>query len=179
MKTKMLPIACFLASVFPGLASAAVTETREGSFTIETTVMVDAKPASTYRDLARVALWWDPAHTWSGAARNMKLIAKAGGCFCETLADGGSVQHGQVIFAQPGKLLRLQAALGPLQSMAVTGVLSFALAPDGPGTRVTMTYRVSGALTMESAKLAPLVDQVMGTQLNRLKEFASGRPPGP
>jgi len=179
MKTRLTSILLVLASAIPTFASAAVAETHESSFTIETTVLVDAKPASTWRDLARVGLWWDPAHTWSGSARNMKLLAKAGGCFCETLPDGGSVQHGQVIFAQPGKLLRLQAALGPLQNMAVTGVLSFALAPDGPGTRVTMTYRVAGALTMESAKLAPLVDQVMGIQLNRLKEFASGRPPGP
>ena len=42
-----------------------------------------------------------------------------------------------------------------------------------------MTYRVAGALAMESAKLAAGVDQVMGIQLNRLKEFASGSPPGP
>ena len=43
----------------------------------------------------------------------------------------------------------------------------------------TMTYRVAGALTMESAKLAALVDQVMGTQLSRLRDFASGGPVGP
>ena len=179
MKTRMIPFFVALTFAGAGMAEAAVTETREGSFTIETTVLVDAKPLTTYRDLTRVGSWWDPAHTWSGAARNLKLEARAGGCFCETLADKGSVQHGRVVFAQPGKLLRLQGALGPLQDMAVSGVLSFALAPDGPGTRVTMTYRVAGVLTMESAKLAPLVDQVMGIQLNRLKEFASGRPPAP
>ena len=179
MKNTLHSAAILLALAAPALTTAAVTETRDSSFTIETTVMVDAKPTSTYRDLIRVGLWWDPAHTWSGASKNLSLDAKGGGCFCERLADRGSVQHGQVIFAQPGKLLRLQAALGPLQNMAVSGVLSFALAPDGPGTRVTMTYRVAGALTMDSAKLAPLVDQVMGIQLNRLKEFASGRPAGP
>jgi uncharacterized protein YndB with AHSA1/START domain len=161
-----------------GNAMAAVTEARENSFAIEATVMVDATPSSTYRDLTRVNFWWDPAHTWSGSASNLKLEPKAGGCFCEKLADGGSVQHGHVIFAQPGKMLRLQASLGPLQGMAVTGVLSFTLAPDGAGTRVTMTYRVAGALTMESDKLAPLVDQVMATQLKRLGNYASGRPAG-
>jgi hypothetical protein len=41
-----------------------------------------------------------------------------------------------------------------------------------------MTYRVAGSLTMDSARLAPLVDQVMGNQLARLREFASGRPVG-
>ena len=34
-----------------------------------------------------------------------------------------------------------------------------------------MTYRVAGALTMESAKLAPIVDHVMGVQLGRLRAY--------
>jgi len=156
-----------------------VKETRENGFLIEATVMADASPTAVYRQLVRVAGWWDPKHTWSGSARNLKLDPKAGGCFCEKLGDGGSVQHARVIFAQPGKLLRLEGALGPLQDMAVTGVLSFNLAPDGPGTRINMTYRVAGVLTMDSAKLAPLVDQVMGIQLGRLRSFASGAPAGP
>ena len=156
-----------------------VKETRENGFVIEATVMAEASPAAVYRQLVRVAGWWDPKHTWSGSARNLKLDPRAGGCFCEKLADGGSVQHARVIFAQPGKLLRLEGALGPLQDMAVTGVLSFNLAPDGPGTRINMTYRVAGVLTMDSAKLAPLVDQVMGIQLGRLRSFASGAPAGP
>jgi uncharacterized protein YndB with AHSA1/START domain len=85
-----------------------VRETRDGAFVIESTVTADAPPASVYRDLIRVALWWNPEHTWSGSARNLKLSPSAGGCFCEKLVDGGSVQHGRVIFAQPGKLLRLE-----------------------------------------------------------------------
>jgi len=164
------------------LASSAVQaevgETRDDGFVIKTTVMAEHSPAETYRDLTRLSQWWDPAHTWSGSARNLRLEPKAGGCFCEKLVDGGSVQHGRVIFAQPGKLLRLEGALGPLQDMAVTGTLTFELAPDGPGTRITMTYRVAGILTMDSAKLAPLVDKVMGIQLGRLRDFASGRPVG-
>jgi hypothetical protein len=118
-------------------------------------------------------------HTWSGAAGNLKLDPKAGGCFCEKLPDGGSVQHARVIFAQPGKLLRLEGGLGPMQDMAVTGILSFKLEPDGKGTRIRMTYRVAGMLTLPSAQLAPGVDQVMGTQLDRLRAFAGGAPVGP
>lgn len=165
--------------VIAGAAHAEVQETRENGFVIEATVMAEATPIQVYRKLVRVGDWWDPAHTWSGSARNLKLSPQAGGCFCEKLADGGSVQHGRVIFAQPGKLLRLEAALGPLQDMAVTGVLSFALAPDGPGTRIKMTYRVAGSSSMESVKLAPLVDQVMGIQLGRLRSFAGGAPAEP
>lgn len=165
-----------------GLASpvhADVKETRENGFVIETTLMSDSSPELVYRQLVKVAGWWDPKHTWSGSAKNLKLDPRAGGCFCEKLADGGSVQHARVIFAQPGKLLRLEGGLGPMQEMAVTGILSFRLAPDGLGTRIRMTYSVAGTLSMESAKLAPLVDEVMGIQLGRLQAFVAGAPAGP
>jgi hypothetical protein len=46
------------------------------------------------------------------------------------------------------------------------------LAPEGSGTAITMTFRVSGAMTMGSAKLAPIVDQVMNVQLGRLKAYS-------
>ena len=177
MKDRFLLPVLIIAFGLVSPVQADVKDTRENGFAIEATVMADASPAAVYRQLVRVADWWDPKHTWSGSARNLKLEPKAGGCFCEKLADG-SVQHARVIFAQPGKLLRLDGALGPLQDMAVTGILSFSLAPDGPGTRIKMTYRVAGVLSMDSAKLAPLVDQVMGIQLGRLRTFASGAPAG-
>jgi uncharacterized protein YndB with AHSA1/START domain len=176
---KTLLVCGAIAIGLTGVARAEVRETRENGFVIESVVTADAAAASVYRDLIRIALWWDPAHTWSGSAKNLKLEPKAGGCFCEKLPDGGSVQHGRVIFAQPGKQLRIEGALGPLQEMAVSGVLTFRLAPDGPGTRITMTYRVAGTLTMEASKLAPLVDQVMAIQLGRLRSLASGAPVGP
>jgi hypothetical protein len=62
-----------------------------------------------------------------------------------------------------------------MQEMAATGVLTYALAPDGPGTRITMTYRVAGDLTMDSARLAPLVDQVMTSQFERLRNYANAQ----
>jgi uncharacterized protein YndB with AHSA1/START domain len=173
-----LPLVTLSLLLSASAAEAEVSETRENAFVIQSIVMADNPPAKVYRDLVRVAQWWDPAHTWSGSAKNLRLEPRAGGCFCEKLPEGGSVQHGRVLFAQPGKLLRLEAALGPLQEMAVSAVLTFSLAPDGPGTRITMTYRVNGSLTMDSAKLAPGVDQVMGIQLRRLRDLASGRPVG-
>ena len=166
-----------LGLAMPTLAE--VKDTRENGFTIEATVMAEASPAVVYSRLVKVAGWWDPKHTWSGSAGNLKLEPKAGGCFCEKLPNGGSVQHARVIFAQPGKLLRLEGGLGPMQDMAVTGILSFKLEPDGKGTRIRMTYRVAGMLTMPTAQLAPGVDQVMGIQLERLRVFAGGAPAGP
>lgn len=152
------------------VTNGAVQDTRDNGFLIQSVVLVDARPEVVWRALIRVSSWWDPAHTWSGSARNLRLEPRAGGCFCEKLPNGGSVEHARVVFAQPGRLLRLDGALGPLQEMPVTGVLSYALAPDGPGTRITMTYHVAGALSVESAKLAPIVDQVMQGQFERLRD---------
>ena len=75
MKATMLFSMLLLVATGSEKATAAVTETRENAFTIEATVMADATPAS-YRDLIRVNLWWDPAHTWSGSAGNLKLDAR-------------------------------------------------------------------------------------------------------
>lgn len=155
--------------VQPALAD--VIQAREGDFTIENKVTVQAAAKTAYDQLVSVADWWNSDHTWSGSAKNLTLDPHAGGCFCEKLADGGSVQHGRVIFAQPGVMLRLDSALGPLQEMPVTGVLTFKFAPGekGGATAITLNYRVSGAFTLESAKLAPIVDQVLRDQLERLR----------
>lgn len=170
---KVFVAAVFITMAATGTAHAAVQDVKEGAFTMQSVILVDLPPAAAYRALIQLPRWWDPAHTWSGSAKNLGLDPKAGGCFCERLADGGSVQHARVVFAQPGKVLRLVGALGPLQDMAVTGVLTFTLAPDGPGTRITLTYRVSGAITMDAAKLAPGVDQVLTGQLERLRGHAN------
>jgi uncharacterized protein YndB with AHSA1/START domain len=159
----------FLAS---GSVTAGVVEARDNAFSIESTVSSSAPPNVVYRALGNVAGWWDPEHSWSGSAKNLSLHLQAGGCFCEKLADGGSVEHGRVIYAQPGVMVRLNAPLGPLQGMPVTAVLTYKLAPEGSGTAITMTFRVSGAMTMGSAKLAPIVDQVMNVQLGRLKAYS-------
>lgn len=177
MKIAACLLALWLAPLALVTARAEVRDSRENAFTIESTAITHATPAEIYRALGTVSEWWDPEHTWSGSSSNLSLQLQAGGCFCEQLADGGSIQHGRVIYAQPGVILRLDTPLGPLQEMPVTGVLTFSLAPEGTGTRITMTYRVAGALTMESAKLAPVVDHVMSVQLGRLKAYGDALKP--
>ena len=71
---------------------------------------------------------------FSKSAANLTLDAKAGGCWCETLPDGGSVEHLVVVFADPGKTLVMRGALGPLQGLGVEGALSIVLKPAGDGT---------------------------------------------
>lgn len=180
---KTMPLVLVLSLLAAGPAGAAVLETSPSSLTVESSVEVEATPEAIFEKFTRdLPAWWDPAHTWSGDAANLSLEPRAGGCFCEQLPSaGGSVQHGRIIFWQPGKLLRLDAALGPFQEMAVQGVLTFRFSPQeaGKGSRVTVNYRVSGAITMDPVKLAPMVDGMLAGQMSRFQKFAAtGKPAG-
>src|SRR3546814_255244 len=147
-------------------AAAEVKSATPSGFDIENKAVVSADPAETYAALTRVGEWWNSEHTYSGNAANMTLEAKAGGCFCEVIpAGGGTIEHGRVIYARPGQVLRVQGGLGPLQSEAVVGALTWSLKPVDGGTAVSQRYVVGGYVRGGADKLAPLVDQVLGQQL--------------
>jgi uncharacterized protein YndB with AHSA1/START domain len=167
-----------LATFAACLARAEVRDLQPTLFVIESTATSTATPADVYTALTNPARWWHPRHTWSGEAKNLAMDARAGGCYCETLPGGGSVQHSRVVWAEPGRKLKLEGAFGPLQDMAVDALLTFTLEPAGTGTKITLSFRASGQFTMETVKLAPVVDQVLGQQLARLREFAdTGKTP--
>ncbi len=165
-----------LVAVLAGPARAAVTAADATGFTLSIEVDVKAPPELAYREFTvGPAAWWDPEHTYSGKAERLTLDPRAGGCFCEQMDGGASVSHGTVIYADPGQMLRLSAALGPLQEMAVIGTLSFAFAPRPAGSHVTLTYRVFGAFTSDPVALSKLVDSVLTQQLNRYAAHVNGR----
>jgi uncharacterized protein YndB with AHSA1/START domain len=143
---------------------------------------VDAPPAKVYAALPAIDRWWNPEHSYSGNAANLTLKAEAGGCFCERWEDG-AVEHGRVVLAMRNQLLRLQAALGPLQGRAVNGVLTFQLKPDAPSgkaTLLTLTYTVNGASASALDQSAPAVDRVLGEQFSRLARYIeTGNPVAP
>lgn len=154
-------------------AMAGVRSATENRFEVANSVRIAAAPETVWRALVAPGRWWSSEHTWSGDARNMSLAAEAGGCFCERLPDvGGSVEHGHVILARPGRELRMMGNLGPLQAQAVIGNLLFVLTPRDGGTDVTMSYIVAGAIEGGGTKLAPLVDGVLAAQLVGLKRLA-------
>lgn len=136
--------------------------------------MLAVPPARAYEALTdEVSAWWDPAHSHSGDAKNFSLDARAGGCFCERLPNDGSVMHMQVVFADPGRLLRLVGGLGPLQGMGISGSMDFALEAEGDGTRLRYRYVVSGYAPDGLEALADPVDRVQGGQLERLRAYLS------
>lgn len=162
-------LAAILTGGFP--ACAAVDDVSMTGFTVVETADISASPDQVYQTLVAPSRWWNSEHTYSHDAANLSLDPKAGGCWCETLADGGSVQHMTVVAAIPGKLLRLRGALGPLQAMAVDGAMTFTLRPDGKATQLTLTYTVGGYAKAGFSDIAKAVDGVLGEQMSRLGRF--------
>lgn len=151
---------------------AEVKSVNDIGFEVAKTVTVRGDPARAYAALGQPGLWWSSEHTYSGDAKNMTMLLRPGGCFCEALPkDKGAIEHGRVVFTQPGKTLRLSAALGPLGEEGVSGVLTFALKPAEGGTQVTMNYVVGGYVRGGPKRWAPAVDAVLGEQLDRLKAY--------
>jgi hypothetical protein len=107
----------------------------------------------------------------------LSLEPRARGCFCEKLDGPGSVQHLEVVYADPGKLLRLRGALGPLQTMGVSGSMSFDFSETAGSTMVTLVYQVGGYYPQGLNTLADIVNEVLGMQLLRFEKFArTGKP---
>jgi uncharacterized protein YndB with AHSA1/START domain len=156
-------------------APAEVKSSSATGFEVEAKALVAATPAQTYAMLGRIGEWWERSHTYSGDAANLRLQLRPGGCFCERL-KGGGVEHMRVVYAEPGKRLRLQGGLGPLQGEAVAGTLTWTLKAVPGGTEVTQSYVVGGFVRGGADKLAAPVDMVLGQQLQGLRRrLAKGR----
>lgn len=155
-----------------GAARGEVMDASRNGFTSKNTVAIAAPPGEAFRALIQdVADWWDPAHTFSRNAGNLSIDAKVGGCFCEKLGERGWVRHLDVVFVDPGNLLRMRGGLGPLQELGATGSLTWAFAGTGDTTELTLTYQVGGYYPDGLDKLAGSVDAVLGEQLERLKSY--------
>ena len=179
--------ALFPAGLLAAISSPAFAEVKAASDTGFNSVhmaTVDATPEEIWKRLLTPKDYWNKAHSWSGSTAGFYIDAQANGCFCELFQEAdvngklntvGSVEHMRVIFAQPGKVLRLQGALGPLQSEAVMGTLTVAMEPakDNAGTRVSFSYVVGGYMRYTVSEIAPAVDKVLGEQFkNMLLPFA-------
>jgi uncharacterized protein YndB with AHSA1/START domain len=150
-------------------AAAEVAASSEAGFASHNEVLVTPGPQVAWDALVTPAEWWNGEHTYSGEPANLSIELVPGGCFCERVPEsGGAIEHMRVVNLAPGSTLRMTGALGPLQSEAVTGVLTMTLTPDGEKTRIAWDYVVGGYARMPLAELAPLVDQVIGEQLLRL-----------
>lgn len=160
-------------SLIATAAAAEVTDRRDDGFTLTFESRVSAPPEAIYAGLGQIGQWWDGGHTYSGDSANLTLDLKPGGCFCEAL-PGGGVQHGVVVLAWPEQMVRINAALGPLQDTDPAAVLTFSWSPAAEGGHtLTATYVVTGP---GMGALAAPVDQVMAAQFSRLVDHLSAGP---
>jgi uncharacterized protein YndB with AHSA1/START domain len=176
-----LPILALACASFATSPRADVVDSGAGGFTVRTTVEIAAPSPDVYRALvADVGRWWNSEHTWFGDASRLSIEAVPGGCFCERGANGAGVSHLTVVFADPGRLLRLKGALGPLQEIAATGTMDWSLAEkDGEvgTTTLQLTYRVSGYFDGGLREWAGPVDRVLREQVLRLKSWIESGDP--
>jgi uncharacterized protein YndB with AHSA1/START domain len=159
-----------------GAAHAEVADKGPNGFRLKYVVQVAAPPARVYRAVGEIGRWWSDDHTYSGKAANFAMPLQANACLCEALPGGGGVRHGVVEAVVPNQLVRIEAALGPLQDEGVASAWTFALKPKDSGTELTVTYNVGG-LRPEMAAAAAGVDGVLGAQVARFKRYVeTGKP---
>jgi hypothetical protein len=172
------PFALALA-LAPNPAAAEVKSVSDNGFAVVHIAEVDATPTAIWSRLLSPKDYWNKSHSWSGSVEGFYLDPKAGGCFCENIltkdAKGknkvsGTVEHMRVIFADPGKVLRMQGALGPLQSEAVLGTLTVAIVPtkSGSGSTVSFSYVVGGYMRYKVPEISAAVDKVIGEQFTSM-----------
>ena len=174
-----------------------VVEVRDDGFVSAFEVEIKAAPEPTFDALWKdVAKWWDPAHTYTGDAENMEFF-ELGGLFEDLSslvpADDSDQSeskprslfdfsvspfalHMDIDMVQPPTALRLRGAMGPLQTLAVMGSMTFDLEATEDGTRLRYRYVVNGPRLREWAEP---VDRVMGGQLQRLRRYVESGDPAP
>jgi hypothetical protein len=158
--------------------SGEVVDVGQNGFTVRNSVVVAASSdRASAAVLDSVGKWWDPDHTFSHDPANLSIERKAGGCWCESLSGGGAVRHMTVLMISPGKLLRFEGGLGPLQAMGVAGIMTWTFRPAEKGSSVELRYVVGGYNPGGFGELAPMVDGVLRSQLERYKRFVdTGKP---
>ena len=158
-------------------AAAEVVSASPNGFEVRHTVNLVVKPEVAFASFGNVGGWWSEEHTYSGDAKNLSLDLRVGGCFCERIPKtGGGVEHLRVNYFEPGKRIVLTGALGPLLYEAVSGVMDVQVKSSAAGSQLTLDYRAAGFANGGAEKLAPVVDQVLGEQVKRLRAFATSRP---
>ena len=174
-------IRCLLAvTVFiAGSQLAVAAEIAANGFVVRHERAVQAPPARVYESLIQVGAWWNPDHTYSGDSKNLSIDARAGGCFCEKLPNGG-VEHMRIVMVKRDDILRMSGGLGPLQGAGLAGSMTWRVSPAEGGSKLDLTKVVGGFLPGGFAKMTPAVEGMLGEQVDRLKRYVeTGSPASP
>jgi uncharacterized protein YndB with AHSA1/START domain len=166
MPTRLL--ACIALVALSTAARAEVLAVAPQGFQLKLERTLAAPPDEAWAALLAVGSWWNDEHTYSGKGANMAIEPRAGSCFCERY-DGGEIEHMHVAYVSPAtKQLVMTGGLGPLLWQGASGTLAITLKAAEGGTVASWEYRVSGFEPKGWEATAPLVDKVLGEQLDRL-----------
>lgn len=158
-------------------AMADVISAADGRFTVRETAHVKASADHVWKVMTWPQDWWSKDHSWSGDVTNMWMSSRPGGCWCERLPGGGFAEHMRMVKAEPGKSLVMRGALGPLQSLPLTGVMEWKVAAaEQGGNTIIFTYTVSGNVKGGLESWAGPVDGVLSDAIQRLAKAADARP---
>lgn len=160
----------------PAPANAEIVDVSATGFEIRQQVRIAAAPEKVWETLLLPARWWSSDHSFSGSAANIAIDPRVGGCWCETLPNGGGVRHMELTQIAPPKSLVFRGALGPFYNLAADGALSFALAANGAETDVTVVFRTGGYVKDGFQKWAVAVDGVFAQQMGNLKKHMETAP---
>lgn len=153
------------------IATAQVVESSANGFLIQTSHELELNAERAYSAFVDgFSDWYDASHSYSGKAENLSLDLEKH-CMLERLSDGGFVRHMEIVFHQPGKLLRMTGGLGPLQGMGVSGAMTFTFSESAGKSKIEMAYSVSGADHLKLDKIAAPVNQVLNIQLGRFQKY--------
>lgn len=143
------------------------------TFTFQMNLNLPGTPESVYDAITGdVSGWWD--HRFSENPAKFYIDPRPGGGFYEIFDESGDgVLHATVIYAQRGKLLRLDGPLG-LTGKAITTVYTLSFEPQGAdSTRLSLEVHGSGEF---EPTIPGIVEKVWKHFLfERFKPFVEGR----
>ena len=148
--------------------AAEVVDAGAAGFKLRFEIRFDQPASTVYQTMLDLKSWWDPDHTYSGDAANLRLDLRPGGCLCEYW-DDGAVEHMRVGYLKENSTLRLLGGLGPLQAMAVSGAMSFDVTNVDGGSRFVFVYEVGGYTPGGVEAIAKPVDDVWAGHLARFE----------
>ena len=174
MKIKYFFLALHLL-IFSGMylnSAAEVIYCSQFGFSVKNEILIAAEKNMVFKFFSEdIGKWWQDAHTYSGNSENMLLDLKAGGSFIELLPNG-SVTHMSIVYVDSVKMVRMEGGLGPLQSLGVSGSMTWSFEDTETGTKLVLIYNVSGYTPDGLESWAEPVDAVLRAQLESLKKYS-------
>ena len=153
-------------------ARAEIVDLGATGFEVRETARIAAPAARVWAALGEIGAWWDsathlfrrrgqPRHRTEGR----RLLVR------EPAAHAAGAEHMRVVYVKPPFAVRLEGALGPLQTTGATGHMAWTLKEADGHTDFTLTYDVGGYAKGGFASWAKPVDAVLATQVGRLKRY--------